>query len=83
MAQLGSWSAGFLILYLISVLVLLAFRDKKYTYQAVTIASAISFGIAFLLGSYGSFTDYFVPWIAVSVVLLIRVKLKLNKLNSE
>ena len=83
-AQLGMWVGAFVILYLVSALVLLSFRDKKSTYQAVTIATLIALAIATLLGGYGfsegggpvfmaAFINYAIPAVAVLIVNLIKV----------
>ena len=93
-AQLGFWIGAFIILYLVSALVLLAFRDKKYTYQAVTISTLIALAIATLLGGYGlsegggpvfmaAFINYFVPAVAVLIVNLLRVSRKQTRSGTE
>jgi len=92
--QLGYYVGGFVILYLVSALVLLDFRDKKYTYQAVTIAAAIALAIGTYLAAYGmstgsgldfgaAFGSYLPPAIAVLIVNLIRVNRKQAKAEKE
>ena len=91
---MGFYIGAFVILYLVSALIQLAFRDKKYTYQAVTISTLIALAIAVLLGGYGlsvdggpvfmeAFMNYLFPAVLVLIVNLIRVNRKIAKMEES
>lgn len=80
---------GFVILYVLSSLILLSFRDKKDTYQAVAIATLISYAIAVFWSGYmlgtpdnpmyeGMLAGLFVPFVAALAVNLVRVHRKIS-----
>lgn len=81
---------GFVILYVLSALILLSFRDKKDTYQAATVATVIAYGIAvfwagFMLGTpdnpmyMGMLAGWSIPFVAVLAVNLVRVHRKIAR----
>jgi uncharacterized MnhB-related membrane protein len=80
---------GFVILYVLSSLILLSFRDKKDTYQAVAIATLISYVIAVFWSGYmlgtpdnpmyeGMLAGLFVPFVAVLAIKLVRLHRKIT-----
>lgn len=85
---IGLTIVGFVILYVLSALVSLAFRDKKDTYQAAAITTVIAYAIAVFWAGYmlgtpdnpmykGMLVGWFLPFVAVLAVNLIRVKRKI------
>ena len=88
--SIGGVIGGIVILYLMTRLILLAFRDNKHKTSAVVISACIALAIATLLAGYGmadgnspdflnSFTTYLIPTpivIAMEVIRLRRAKAK-------
>lgn len=86
---IGLTVVGFVVLYVLSALISLSFRDQKDTYQAAIIATVIAYGIAvfwagFMLGTpdnpmyTGMLVGWFVPFVAVLAVNLVRVRRKIG-----
>ena len=83
----GLTVVGFVVLYVLSAVISLAFRDQKDTYQGVTFATVIAYGIAvvwagFMLGTpdnsmyKGMLVGWFLPFVLVLTVNLVRVHRK-------
>ena len=90
----GAIMGGVVILYLMTRLILLAFRDKKRSTKSIVISACVSLGIATILAGYGmadggspnfmnSFLGYLVPALIVIVIEILRVRhLKAKSVSS-
>ena len=87
---IGLTVVGFVILYVLSALISLSFRDKKDTYRATTIATVIAYGIAVFWAGYmlgtpdnpmykGMLVGWFLPFVVVLTVNLVRVHRKITR----
>lgn len=81
---LGLTVVGFVILYVLSALISLSFREKKDTYRAAAIATVIAYGIGVFWAGYmlgtpenpmykGMLVAWLVPFVAVLALNLFRV----------
>ena len=81
----GLTVSGLVILYFLSALISLSFRDKKDSYQAATIATVIAYAIAVFWAGYmlstpdnpmykGMLVGWLVPFVVVLAVNLLRVR---------
>jgi amino acid transporter len=81
---------GLVILYVLSALILLSFRDRKDTYRAATIATVIAYAIGVFWGGYmlgtpnnpmylGMLVGWLLPFLVVLGVNLFRVHRKLAR----
>ena len=79
---------GLVILYVLSALILLSFRDKKDTYLGAAIATVIAYAIAVFWAGYmvgtpdnpmylGMLVGWLLPFVVVLGVNLFRVHRKL------
>jgi uncharacterized MnhB-related membrane protein len=84
---IGLTVVGFVVLYVLSALISLAFRDQKDTYQAVIFATVIAYGIAVFWAGFmlstpdnpmykGMLVGWFLPFILVLAINLVRVHRK-------
>ena len=84
---IGSLIGGIAIIYLMTRLILLAFRDKKRDSRSIVIAACISLFIATVLGGYGfaeggppnflnAFLNYVLQTLIVIGIEIVRVKVK-------
>lgn len=91
---LGQMLGAFVILLLISRVILLAFRTKKYTHSAVVVSTFIALVVTTLLAGVGmsddsgpqfasAFINYVIPAIFVVVIDLVRLSRRNSKLNSR
>lgn len=82
---IAAMMGGVVILYLMTRLVLLVFRDKKHSTVSISISAFVSLGIATILAGYGmsegdspdfvnSFVNYLIPAIIVIVIEIFRVR---------
>ena len=87
---IGLTVVGFVVLYVLSALILLSFRDKKDSYQAATIATVMAYGIAvfwagYMLGTPGNpmykgmLVGWLLPFVTVLTVNLVRVHRKIAR----
>lgn len=87
---IGLTVVGFVVLYVLSALISLSFRDKKDSYRASAIATVIAYGIAVFWAGYmlgtpdnpmykGMLVGWFLPFVAVLTVNLVRVHRKITK----
>lgn len=83
-AFMGYLLGALVILYLVSRLVLLAFKERKSSYRAVLVSDAIALATASFIAGYGNaddgapnfakaFVDYLVPALLIVMVDLFRV----------
>ena len=84
---IGLLAVGFVILYVLSAVILLSFREKKDTYLAAALSTVIAYGIAvfwagFMLSTSenamykGMLVGWLIPFVVVLIVNLVRVHRK-------
>ena len=87
---IGLTVVGFVILYVLSALILLSFRDKKDTYQAAAIATVVAYGIAVFWAGYmfgtpdnpmykGMLMGWLMPFVVVLTINLVLVYRRIAK----
>ena len=89
---IGALVGGIIAVYLLTRLILLGFRDRKFDTSSIVVAALIALGIATVLAGYGfaeggppnfaqSFSAYVIPTLIVIVIEFLRVKRWKSKSN--
>lgn len=87
---IGLTVSGLAILYLLSTVILLSFREKKDTYQAAAVATVLAYGTAVFWAGYmlstpdnpmykGMLVGWFLPFLVILAANLVRVRRRLAK----
>ena len=91
---IGLTVVGFVILYVLSALIALSFGDRKDTYQTAVITTVIAYAVAVFWAGYmlgtpanpmymGMLVAWFIPFVVVLAVNLVRVRRKTTRENDS